>query len=134
MITSSFTALGGAQFMQLTTYRKNGQGVPTPVWFVDQGGVLFTKTAETTGKVKRIRNNPRVTVVPCTAFGKATGPAADGKAYIVTDPKQIAMAEAALAKKYGIMRPILYAIEGLNWRLRGRQNEKNVYLAVEPVS
>lgn len=58
----------------LTTFRRSGGGVGTPVGFAVDGDRLYFMTDPTSGKVKRIRNNPRVTVAPCTLPGKVTGP------------------------------------------------------------
>ena len=57
---ASFTTLDGNPFIALTTYRKNGTSVMTPVWFVQRDGKLFIWTAKDSGKVKRLKNNPCV--------------------------------------------------------------------------
>jgi uncharacterized protein len=62
------------KYISLTTFRKNGAGVPTPVWFGEDNGKLYVMTRSDMGKTKRIRNNPRVTVAPCTIRGRVTGP------------------------------------------------------------
>ena len=64
----------GQNYVSLTTFRKNGQGVPTPVWFGEENDKLYVMTRGTMGKTKRIRNNPKVKVAPCTIRGKVTGP------------------------------------------------------------
>jgi general stress protein 26 len=50
----------GKKYISLTTFRKNGVGVPTPVWFGENGDKLYVMTRSDMGKVKRIRNNPAV--------------------------------------------------------------------------
>jgi hypothetical protein len=72
----------GQKYVCLTTFRKNGLGVNTPVWFAEQAGRLYVKTRNDSGKYKRIRNNPRVRVAPCTMRGKITGPEFPAKARI----------------------------------------------------
>lgn len=57
----------------LTSFRKNGVGVPTPVNIAVDGDRAFAKTWKTSGKYKRIRNNPHVTIAPSTFKGKQTG-------------------------------------------------------------
>jgi PPOX class probable F420-dependent enzyme len=60
------------QFMNLITYRKSGQAVRTPVWFVQDGTKLYDD-GEGAGKIKRIRNNPRIVVEPSDRTGKSLG-------------------------------------------------------------
>src|SRR5579864_4501246 len=67
-------AIQNQKYISLTTYRKNGTGVPTPVWFGEQDGKVYVMTRSDMGKTKRIRNNPQVKVAPCTIRGKVTGP------------------------------------------------------------
>ena len=71
--TSSFDALADAKYVRLTTFRKTGTPVATPVWCAVDAGSLYAFTGEGTGKVKRIRNEPRVTVGACTGSGTPTG-------------------------------------------------------------
>ncbi len=64
----------------LTTFRRNGLGVNTPVGTVASQGNLYFMTATATGKVKRLTNNPHVTVAPGTFKGEILGPAIEGTA------------------------------------------------------
>ena len=64
----------------LTSFRRNGEGVATPVGTVASHGKLYFMTSSQTWKVKRITNNPRVTLAPCTGRGKQLGPAIEGQA------------------------------------------------------
>lgn len=63
----------GQKYISLKTFRKSGVGVATPVWFGEEDGKLYVMTRSDMGKTKRIRNNPEVTVAPCTIRGKVTG-------------------------------------------------------------
>lgn len=67
-------AIHNQKYISLTTFRKTGVGVATPVWFGEQDGKLYVMTRSDLGKAKRIRNNPQVKVAPCTIRGKVTGP------------------------------------------------------------
>jgi hypothetical protein len=67
-------AIQGQKYISLTTFRKSGVGVPTPVWFGEEDAKLYVMTIGTMGKTKRIRNNPQVKVAPCTIRGRVTGP------------------------------------------------------------
>ena len=61
------------KFMNVETYRKSGDVVRTPVWFVIEDGDLYFTTDPNSGKVKRMRNNPRVNVAPCKSNGELLG-------------------------------------------------------------
>jgi PPOX class probable F420-dependent enzyme len=99
----SLSHLDNYQYIQLTTFRKNGLGVPTQVWFAldTASGKLFVTTNQDTGKIKRIHQNGRVTVAPCNRFGKPLGVAVQAHARELP-PEEFARARAALQRKYGL--------------------------------
>lgn len=98
-----FASLGGKKYLSLASFRKNGQAVRTPLWFAGQEGRLYVMTRDDSWKYKRIRNNPRVLVAPCTARGRITGPDAEGRARILA-PEEFPAARRALEQKYWLMR------------------------------
>ena len=100
-----FEHLRGHKYALLVTYRRDGEGVPTPVWFGLDDGRLYFRTEKRVAKVKRIRANPRVRVAPCTMRGKPLGPAVEGRARILP-PEEEERAEAALQANYGVGRRI----------------------------
>jgi uncharacterized protein len=61
------------QYLNLETFRRNGKGVPTPVWFVEAGGKLYVRTIANSGKIKRIRNNEQTRIAPCDSRGNLLG-------------------------------------------------------------
>lgn len=73
-MANPFETLRREKYIDLVTYRKSGVPVHTPVWFAEQDGRLYVMTRGDSGKLKRIRNNSRVEVAPCTARGRRTGP------------------------------------------------------------
>jgi hypothetical protein len=87
--------------INIETYRKNGVGVKTPVWFViNEDDIIHLITRESTGKVKRLRNNQQVRIVPCSFKGEPCGEWISGKATMV----QGSDAETVIKlrkKKYG---------------------------------
>jgi uncharacterized protein len=85
----------------IETYRKTGEAVRTPVWFAEEDGELFVRSASRTGKVKRIRNNPKVRVAPCTFRGTLKGDWVDCQAKIL-GPEQSEHVFNLLKKKYGL--------------------------------
>ncbi|HLI91857.1 MAG TPA: PPOX class F420-dependent oxidoreductase [Ktedonobacteraceae bacterium] len=130
----TFATLNKAQCASLTTFRKNGAAVATPVWFAEHGGIIYIDSLAHTGKVKRIRHTARVTLAPCTFGGAITGPTMECRARIVSDPQEMKVAEAALAHKYFPIRWIYYSLSAL-WRaIRRKAEPLSVYIAVEPVS
>lgn len=70
-------------YINLETYKKNGTGVKTPVWFVIDNDLIYVITRERTGKVKRIKNNPSVKVCICSFSGNPKGEWYSGKASLV---------------------------------------------------
>lgn len=96
-----FLPLEGEHYISLTTFRRNEMPVATPVWFVMLDDSVCLYTGASTGKVRRIRANPRVTIAPCTLSGDVTGPTIVGTANMVSDPTTIRRIRAALGQKYG---------------------------------
>ncbi len=103
---SGFDHLRGHKYALLVTYKRSGEGVPTPVWFgVDDRGHAYVRTGKLAAKAKRIRNHPRVKLAPCTVRGKPVGPYADGTARVVP-PGEEDKAEQALQANYGLGRKL----------------------------
>lgn len=94
--------LSEGKYLLLTTYRKDGRAVPTPVWVVADGGTLFAWSATDSGKVKRIRRDGKVDVGPCDVKGKPTGESVPARAELL-DEAGSDRVRALVAKKYGIM-------------------------------
>jgi PPOX class probable F420-dependent enzyme len=92
------------QYMNIETFRKNGEGVKTPVWFVQEGDILYVSTVADSGKVKRIRRNGTVNVVPSTVGGKPLGDWVAAQAHEISDPAEQQRANRLLDKKYGLIK------------------------------
>jgi PPOX class probable F420-dependent enzyme len=93
----------GQKYISLTTFRKNGAGVATAVWFGEEDGNLYVMTRSEMGKMKRIRNNPQVKVAACTIRGKVTGPEFAATARVLP-PEEHARARQAINRKYWMAR------------------------------
>ena len=93
----------GQKYMALETFKKNGQGVKTPVWFVLHKNAFYVYTEADSWKVKRIRNNPRVRVAVCTVRGAIKGPWLDATAALVEGDERLA-ADKLLDRKYFLKR------------------------------
>jgi uncharacterized protein len=100
----------GKKHISLETYRKTGDPVRTPVWFIEENGELFVRTDSSTGKIKRIRNNPRVRVVICNARGTVKGTWVDGEARMV-EPQSSEHIFSLLKKKYGMSYRIIRFVQ-----------------------
>jgi uncharacterized protein len=97
------------KYISLKTFRKNGIGVATPVWFGEDDGKLYVMTSHDMGKTKRIRNNPQITVAPCTIRGRVTGSEIAASARILP-PEDHARARATINRKYWLARlPLIWA-------------------------
>ncbi|MCI0559533.1 MAG: PPOX class F420-dependent oxidoreductase [Nitrososphaera sp.] len=87
-------------YLNLESYRKSGEPVLTPMWFAENDGILCVYSLANVGKVKRIRNNPRVRIVPCDIRGKPKGMWVEAKARIV-DAAEAERGHEFLNQKYG---------------------------------
>jgi PPOX class probable F420-dependent enzyme len=91
----------------LTTRKRDGTTVGTPVNIaLGPDGRAYFRTWSATGKAKRMRNFPQVWIAPCTARGKATGPAREATALLLSGP-EAALAARALAAKYPVLQGLL---------------------------
>ena len=98
----SFEGFDPEQTISLTTFRRSGEGVATPLWFVRDGDVLYMRTIARSGKVKRLAHDARVTLAPCTWEGELTGPVTDGLARVMAaDEPAVERADRLLDEKYG---------------------------------
>jgi uncharacterized protein len=104
MVTSIFDGFHDQKYLSLESFRKNGQGVRTPVWFAgDPPGTkpqkLFVYSEADSGKAKRIRNNSRVRIAPCNMRGKLLGDWIEARAEIVSG-EEAERGQGLLKKKY----------------------------------
>jgi PPOX class probable F420-dependent enzyme len=89
------------KYINLETYRKNGQAVQTP-WFVIDGRTLYIRTDMSSGKVKRAKNNPRVRITPCNIRGQPKGKWIDGEIRMASIISESEKANKLLNHKYGL--------------------------------
>ncbi|HET7207865.1 MAG TPA: PPOX class F420-dependent oxidoreductase [Terriglobales bacterium] len=106
-------ALARAKYISLETFRRNGVGVRTPVWFAETDGKLVLFTNPGSGKVRRMRNNPQVRVAPCTIRGRVTGPEFAAMARILS-PEEWPRIRKLMERKYWLMRvPFLWSKDNI---------------------
>ena len=103
------SAISGQKYISLTTFRKTGAAVATPVWFGEDRGKLYVMTRSDMGKTKRIRKNPQVKVAPCTIRGKVTGEEFAATARILP-PVEHEHARETINRKYWMARiPLIWS-------------------------
>ncbi|MGX2993006.1 PPOX class F420-dependent oxidoreductase [Streptomyces sp. JNUCC 64] len=112
---SSLERLAAAKYVLLTTFRRDGRAVPTPVWVMRDGDHLAVWSAADAGKVKRIRNSGRVTIAPCDWRGNPKGEAVPGVAELPAD-RDTARYLDLMKRKYGLVARVSL----LGSRLKGR--------------
>ena len=95
-------ALPSARYLLLTTYRRDGTAVATPVWFASNGSRLLVWTDARSGKVRRIRHDCRVTLRTCTLRGKATSGAVEATASVLP-AEQGPATQRLLDRRYGLI-------------------------------
>ena len=122
------------KYLALTTYRRDGSPVSTPMWFVAENGRLIVETDADSYKVERIRRNPHVRVGPCDARGRPRGEAVDAEARFLPEDDRDRL-ERQLVRKYRIEMHTVYPLYRLVMRLRGRRSttsEPPVVLEITP--
>ena len=124
----ALAALGEERFVSLTTFRRSGEAVPTPVWIARDGDTLVVTTPAESGKVKRLRNDPQVELRPCSRTGKVaegTAPVA-GSVQILTDEHSRERLTAVIRRKYRLEYRVTMAVE----RLVARRQKRRVLLRI----
>lgn len=121
------------KYVSLTTFRRDGTPVSTPVWFVSENGNLLVETDGDSYKAKRIRRNENVTVTPCNAMGRTTGEVISARATILP-AEELPRVERLLHRKYRLDYIFVLPIYLLVQRLRGRplRYESPVVLSITP--
>lgn len=125
---TTLLSLADERFVSLTTFRKTGVPVSTPVWIGRDGDSLIVTTPEGTGKVKRLRNNARVELRPCTRTGSVAddAPVATGTAVVTVDAAGEKLLERVFSAKYGNeYRAVMFVESAIRWlKSRGKAARK----------
>ena len=117
MSEEKLAPFAGQPYLNLESYRKSGEGTQTPLWFAEEGGVLYISTPAESWKVKRIRRNPKVRIVPSTLSGKPRGQWVGATARLEAGPAA-ARAQELLIQKYGWQKKLINFFA----RLAGRRS------------
>ena len=124
-IDGDLSSLRGKSYAVLVTFRRNGEAMPSPVWFgIDDQGRVYVKTRADVGKVKRLRHDPRALLAPSTSRGKPTGPAIRATGRELPEDEWH-HAEATIAAAYGRSR-------AMSERVLGGPEDQAAYLELMP--
>jgi uncharacterized protein len=126
------TPLPRSEYISLTTFRRTGVPVPTPVWAAPDGDSLVVWTRADSGKVKRLRHTTRVSVAPSDFRGRVLGAAVDAEAELVP-PADHPEARAALRRAYGLRFTLGDTTSRLWHRALRRPGERHELIRIRPV-
>jgi uncharacterized protein len=119
----------GRRYIDLESYKKNGEPKQTPVQSLEHDGVIYVRTDPASWKVKRIKRNPSVRIVPCDRNGKPNGPWVEGEALMLEGEDKERILKV-FRKEYGA---IGYSMVGLVGRMRGeRQMTAVISIKLKP--
>ena len=120
------------KYLSITSYKRDGTSVATPVWFVQQDGRLLVETDAGSGKIKRIRRHPAVLVAVCTATGRLRGPQVPATAEVLPD-SEVGAVRPLIRRKYRADMVIIGPLRFVQARLHiGPRETKPVILAITP--
>ncbi|MFL3653900.1 MAG: PPOX class F420-dependent oxidoreductase [Halioglobus sp.] len=117
----------GGNYISLTTRKRSGEWVATPVWFAPDEGSYYVFSAGDAGKVKRLRNFSDSRIAACTVTGTLTGELHNACAYVLDKPAEEAIALAALRRKYGWQMLLADFFSNLTGKMQRR-----VYVRIDP--
>ncbi len=121
---ATLTQFQKQNYLNIETFRKNGQGVKTPVWFVEDDGTIFVRTIADSGKVKRIRRNSLVKITSCKVDGTPLGDWVLANAHEEVDAEIERKVNRLLNKKYGLMKK-MFALSSI------LQKKKNTIIQID---
>lgn len=105
-LPSDLDVVNAQRYVSLTTFRRSGEPVPTPVWIARDGSELVVVSVDPAGKLKRLAHTDRVELRPCDMRGRVPegAPTYAGSAVVVRTPEGVAAVKRALARKYVLAR------------------------------
>ena len=112
-MTDALSALGAEKFVSLTTFKKDGAAVATPMWIGRDGDHLFVWTPADSWKAKRVKNNPRVVLAPCSGE-------------VITEQATVQRLAGVIRRKYGLMFSVVTFLE----RLLARKQKPRAVLRI----
>jgi PPOX class probable F420-dependent enzyme len=123
----------GGKYLSLTSYRRDGSPVATPLWFVEDGERFYAITSASSYKAKRIRRNPEVSIAECTGRGTLRGEPIAARAEFLAESEHPRI-DRMMADKYRIDRIVILPIYRLALKLQGKPyGGDEAYLAITPI-
>ncbi len=122
--------LGDETYVSVTTFKRDGTPVSTPVWVARDDGRLLIHSAANSWKVKRIRRDKHVRIAGCGFSGKVHGDTFDGEATLLADTATV---QALEARKYGLVYRLITGLTALNRWLRRKPDVESITIAITPV-
>ena len=123
---SGLAQIQDGNHISVITFRKNGDAVPAPVWFVAENAKFYICTPGKSFKVRRIRNNPKVQIASCDSDGQVKAEYFDAKAQILPNDK-INNIYGLFRKKYSTFR-----LWNSLYNITRKTEDKHIYLEISP--
>lgn len=121
------------RYLSVTSFKRDGTGIATPVWFVSDGQRLYALTDRASGKVRRIRRDPQVLIAPCRPDGHLRRPPVPARAEVLTDTASLDRVQALLRDRYKLSYRLVMLGYRLGRRLRGQPSVADgAALAITP--
>jgi PPOX class probable F420-dependent enzyme len=115
-------ALFPGRYLSVTSFKRDGTGVPTPVWFVSDGRRLFALTDLHSAKVWRVHRNPHVLIASCRADGKLRSEPVPARVEVLTGTPELEHVQKLLIDRYRISYRLVMLIYRIGRRLRGQRS------------
>jgi uncharacterized protein len=110
------------RYLSVTSFKRDGTGIATPVWFVSDGSRLFAFTDLHSPKVWRIRRNPHVLVASCWVNGRLRMRPVGAQAEVLTTTAELEHVRELLLARYGVSYRVVMLFYRLGRRMRGKQS------------
>jgi uncharacterized protein len=128
-------AMFPGRYLSVTSFKRDGTGVATPVWFVSDGTRLFAFTDLNSAKVRRIRRDPHVAVAPCHADGRMRSEPISACAEVLTTDAELERVRELLVARYRVSYRIVMFFYRVGRRIRGKRSVADgaaLAITVEP--
>ena len=110
------------RYLSVTSFKRDGTAVATPLWFVSDGSRLFALTDLHSAKVRRMRRNPRVLVASCRVDGKLRSEPIPARVQVLTATPALERVQQLLIERYKLSYRFVMLIYRLGRRLRGQRS------------
>jgi uncharacterized protein len=110
------------RYLSVTSFKRDGTAIATPLWFVSDGSRLFALTDLHSAKVRRMRRNPRVLVASCRVDGKLRSEPIPARVQVLTATPALERVQQLLIERYKLSYRLVMLIYRLGRRLRGQRS------------